>query len=150
VAWNVRDQFEVRVINTEGPPRLVAAIELISPANKDRPAHRLTFAGKCAGYLRQNVSLIIVDIVTERRDSLHRELIELLELNGSAPFDADLYAIAYRTIESAQGNRLELWTRQLELDKPLATLPLWLAPECAIPVDLESTYQKTCVSLRIN
>src|SRR4051794_16499206 len=55
VAWNARDLFEVRVLNVEGQPRLVAAMELISPANKDRPAHRETFAGKCAGYLRQGI-----------------------------------------------------------------------------------------------
>src|ERR1043166_1489237 len=28
VEWNMRDLFEVRILNVEGPPRLVAAIEL--------------------------------------------------------------------------------------------------------------------------
>ena len=35
--------------------RLRAAIELASPANKDRPRNRLTFAGKCVGYLERGV-----------------------------------------------------------------------------------------------
>src|SRR4051812_18414503 len=34
------DTFEVRVLSTDTGPRLVAAIELISPGNKDRPAER--------------------------------------------------------------------------------------------------------------
>jgi hypothetical protein len=40
------DIFEVQVLHEEGGPRLVAAIELISPANKDRPSHRRTRAVK--------------------------------------------------------------------------------------------------------
>ena len=34
------DVFEVQVMRDEGPGRLVAAVELVSPANKDRPSHR--------------------------------------------------------------------------------------------------------------
>jgi len=150
VEWNVRDHFEVRVLNVEGQPRLVAAVELVSPANKDRPAHRQGFAGKCAGYLRQGISLVIADVVTERQDSLHRELLELLELNGSAAFDAKLYAIAYRTAESAKTNRLEIWAEALALGNPLPTLPLWLTAELAVPLDLEAAYVRTCQSLRID
>ena len=47
----------------EGGARLVAAIELVSPANKDRAAHRRAFA-TCASHLCQGVGLVIVDIVT--------------------------------------------------------------------------------------
>ncbi len=149
VEWNIRDLFEVRVLNVEGQPRLVGAIELVSPANKDRPTHRQAFAGKCAGFLRQGISLIIVDVVTERQDSLHRELLELLELNGAAAFDAKLYAIAYRTAEVETGNRLEIWAESLGIGGALPTLPLWLTPELAVPVSLEASYQQACRSLRI-
>src|SRR4051812_7757423 len=37
------DEFEVRVYESEGGARLVAAVELVSPANKDRAAHRAAF-----------------------------------------------------------------------------------------------------------
>jgi hypothetical protein len=47
------DLFEVQVLSEEEGPRLVAAIELVSPSNKDRPANRRMFAVKCASYLRQ-------------------------------------------------------------------------------------------------
>jgi hypothetical protein len=52
----VPDTFEVRVLSTDTGPRLVAAIELISPSNKDRPVERRAFAAKCAGYLFQGSS----------------------------------------------------------------------------------------------
>ena len=150
IAWNLRDLFEVRILNVEAQPRLVAAMELISPANKDRPAHRQAFAGKCAGYLRQGISLILVDIVTERQGSLHQELLELLELESSVVFHSDLYAVAYRTVESQTSDRIEMWTETLSIGSPLPTLPLWLTPDLAVPVDLEATYQRTCQSLRID
>src|SRR5215207_5265092 len=65
------DEFEVRVYEAEGGARLVAAIELVSPANKDREAHRRAFATKCAGYLAQGIGLIVVDVVTTRLAHLH-------------------------------------------------------------------------------
>src|SRR5262249_20796556 len=34
------DEYEVRVFDSERNRRLVAAIEIVSPANKDRPEHR--------------------------------------------------------------------------------------------------------------
>ena len=45
------DRFEVLVFEAEEGATLVAAVELVSPANKDRPAHRRAFAVKCASYL---------------------------------------------------------------------------------------------------
>jgi hypothetical protein len=38
----------------------VAAIELVSPANKDRPEQRSQFTAQCAALLRQSVSLVPV------------------------------------------------------------------------------------------
>jgi hypothetical protein len=35
----------------------VAAIEIVSPANKDRPEHRRKFVAKCAALLQQGVSV---------------------------------------------------------------------------------------------
>ncbi len=149
VEWDERDVFEVRVYRQEGGPRLVGAVELVSPANKDRPGHRQTFAGKCAGYLRQGVGVVLVDVVTDRQDNLHQEMVSLLELNGSAPFTAPLYAVSYRTVLEETGSRLDVWPERLALGQPLPTLPLWLAEELAVPLDLESTYQTTCRTLRI-
>ena len=46
---------EVSIFNTEGGPVLTGAIELVSPANKDRSSHRHAFVSKCETYLRQGI-----------------------------------------------------------------------------------------------
>ena len=78
------DLFEVRVMTDREGPQLVAAIELVSPANKDRPAHRQMFAIKCASYLQEGIGLVLVDVVTDRLANLHDELFGLLELPSVA------------------------------------------------------------------
>src|SRR5260370_42395164 len=69
---------EIRVYQDLGGAELRAAIELISPANKDRAGSRRTFAAKCAGYLKHGISVVIVDIVTSRTANLHEELFDTL------------------------------------------------------------------------
>jgi hypothetical protein len=145
------DVFEVQVVREEGGPRLVAAIELVSPGNKDRPANRRMFVVKCASHLHGGVSTIIVDVVTERAANLHAELLQLLQVQLSTPGQGvhDLYAAAHRTVPASEGLRLETWAYSLTLGSPLPTLPLWLRPELSLPLDLEATYQAACVARRI-
>ncbi len=73
------DLFEVQVFNDEEGPRLVSAIELVSPSNKDRPANRHQFVVKCASYLQQGIHVVVVDVVTIRTGSLHGELLDILQ-----------------------------------------------------------------------
>src|SRR5262249_29323094 len=70
-------EISVQVFATSGGPTLVAAIELVSPGNKDRPETRRAFTSKCLSYLAQGIGLIVVDVVTEYRANLHDELVEL-------------------------------------------------------------------------
>jgi hypothetical protein len=42
---------------------LMAAIEIVSPRNKDRPAARERYLGRYASYLRQGVHLLLVDVL---------------------------------------------------------------------------------------
>ncbi|HEV3078665.1 MAG TPA: DUF4058 family protein [Gemmataceae bacterium] len=145
------DLFEVQVLREEEGPRLVAAIELVSPANKDRPANRRMFAIKCASYLQSGVSVIVVDVVTERSANLHAELLELLQtpLTTAGAGSHDLYAVAHRTVVASQGLHLEVWAHHLSLGDSLPTLPLWLQPDLCLPLDLESSYQAACTARRI-
>ena len=57
-----RDEYEVLIHNDSN--RLVAAIEIVSPSNKDRPDRRRAFAMKCAAMMQQGVSVSIVDQVS--------------------------------------------------------------------------------------
>ena len=73
-----QDEFEVRVYDVERGRQLVAAIELVSPANKDRPENRRAFAVKVAALLQKEVCVSIVDLVTVRQFNLYADLLELI------------------------------------------------------------------------
>jgi hypothetical protein len=70
-----QDEYEVRVHDEEHERRVVAAVVLVSPGNKDRPESRRALVAKCAALLRQDVSVAIVDVVTIRPSNLYAELI---------------------------------------------------------------------------
>jgi hypothetical protein len=144
-------EFEVRVFYEPGDPVLVGVVEMVSPANKDRPSERRAFAAKCASYLHERVSLIVVDIVTERRADLHTELVRLLDLPTPADWSSPtgLYAIGYRLAADNGEPRLELWPETLAIGSVLPTLPLWLGEDGPVPVDLETSYMAACQGLRI-
>jgi hypothetical protein len=145
------DDFEVRVFNTDTGPRLVAAIELVSPRNKDRAEARRAFATKCASYLHQGISLIVLDIVTERHANLHHEVLQLLLVPaGSTPnTDVPLYAVAYRPVRREGRGEIDLWPEGLALGAPLPVLPLALNADVCLPVDLEATYMDACRRRRL-
>jgi hypothetical protein len=137
------DDFEVRVFSSRGGPTLVAAIELASPRNKDRPEARKAFAVKCASYLHQGVGLILVDVVTDRHANLHNETMQLLDatVRYMLPAETALYAVAYRPVRREKREEIDLWPAPLTLASPLPVLPLALNAELSMPVDLEATYQ---------
>ncbi len=74
---------EVGIFSRSGGPTLAGAVELISPANKDRQSHRDALVSKCASYLQAGIGLVLVDVVTERSADVHREL--LMRLGGCRP-----------------------------------------------------------------
>jgi hypothetical protein len=152
VAFAHLDGYEVRVYQDLGGAALRAAIELVSPANKDRPGSRRTFAAKCAGYLRHGIGVVIVDVVPARTANLHAELFDVLEAKGRRGAWAsptDLYAVAYRAVTVRKHPRLEAWPEPLALGAALPVMPLWLALDLCVPVRLEDSYIATCRSLRI-
>ena len=141
----------VEILATEGGRSLVAAIELVSPANKDRAGTRRLFAAKCATYLSRGIGLIVVDVVTSRQGNLHNELIELvgLEAGFRLPVEQSLYAVAYRPLHEAGAGRIETWPAALSVGQPLPTLPLSLEAELCLPVDLEAAYAEACQRRRL-
>lgn len=152
------DHYEIRIVKQEASSKLVGAIELVSPANKDRPGNRVAFAGKCVGYLRMGIGVIVVDVVTNRHQCLLGLIEEMLELDSlekpSEIEDGSLYAVAYRTAWNDDAprmdrSRLEEWPHILTIGGELPTLPLWLASEFPVPVDLAKSYTAVCESLRM-
>jgi hypothetical protein len=145
------DEYEVRVFDTRAGRRLVAAVEIVSPANKDRPEHRRAFAVKCAALLLENVCVAIVDIVTTCAANLYREVIELLgQTDPTLPDEPPpIYAVACRCSREEETGLLEAWSHPLELGRPLPTLPLWLGESASVPLELELSYEETCRSIRL-
>jgi hypothetical protein len=145
------DEYEVRVYDAERGQRLVAAVEIVSPANKDRPESRRSFVAKCEALLRQGVSVSIVDIVTSRHFNLYADLLELIGCHdpalGNDP--PEICAAACRWVERGRKHVIETWPHILRVGQPLPTLPLWLADNLALPLDLEASYEDTCRILRI-
>jgi hypothetical protein len=146
-----QDEYEVRVFDERRRSRLVAAVEIVSPANKDRPAHRRAFVRKCAGLLREGVSVTVVDIVTTRTTSLYEELLDEIGLSDPAlsPEAPAIYAAVCRLARPEEEWRLEAWLTPLTLGTPLPTTPLWITADLAVPLDLEASYEQSCDILGI-
>jgi hypothetical protein len=145
------DTVEVQVFADEGDPRLAAAVELLSPRNKERPQARQTFAVKCVNYLQQGSSVVVVDSVTTRRADMNAVILGLLGVDASAPaMPSGLSAASYRAVgRDEEMQQLQLWPAPLAVGQPLPTLPLWIAADFSVPLDLEASYQATCTDLRI-
>jgi hypothetical protein len=141
------EQVEVGIFSSEQSTKLIGAIEIVSPANKDRPSQREVFVTKCQSYLEQGVGLIVIDVVTARKRSLHSQLMQ--QITGKTqPIANDLYAAAYRSIV-LEKPQVEVWFETLELGQLLPTLPLWLKDGDCYPIDLAQTYDRTCKAQRI-
>src|SRR5262249_28760951 len=102
---------------------LISAIELVSPRNKDRPAARERYLLRYAGYLRQGVHLLLIDVLPRPAgfsfaDALAANL-GLAQPTCPAPF-----AVSYQVGEPVPGGTvLSLWRRPLQVSQPLPTVP---------------------------
>lgn len=153
VETNLPDFYEyaVRIYDDKRRQHLVAAIEIVSPASKDRPEHRNVFIGKCAAMLQKGVAVSIVDLVTVRHFNLYAELLAFIGHSdptlGAEP--PNLYAASCRWVEKGKRSLLEAWSYILAVGQSLPTLPLWLAEDLVIPLDLEQSYEQACHDLWI-
>ena len=122
-----------------------------SPGNKDRAGHRQAFAVKCASYLCRGISLIVIDIVTSRRENLHNEIMHVLGhgRNFALPAETTLYGVAYRPIVRDQHEQIEIWPSTLEIGQTFASPSAALNAEICLPIDLEATYTIACQRRRL-
>jgi hypothetical protein len=149
VEWPTADDMRVEVFADDGDPRLVAAMELVSPKNKDRSRSREAFAAKCAGYLQLGSGLAVVDVVTTRRADLHADLLLALGADAGPALATALSVVSYRAVGRDEQGRLLAWPAALAVGEPLPTVPLWLGADLAVPLDLEASHTAACEDLRI-
>jgi hypothetical protein len=145
------DEYEVRIFDARRGRHLVAAIEIVSPANKDRPEHRNIFVAKCVALLQKGVAVSIVDLVTIRQFNLYAELLAMIGHADPTLTDppSGLYAASCRWTRQGERTLLETWSHVLTLGEPLPTLPLWLSRDLVVPLNLEQSYEQACVDLWI-
>lgn len=144
-------EYQVLIYDVKREKTLVAAVEFVSPGNKDRAEHRQAFVAKCSALLQQHVSVAIVDVVTDFSANLYSELLGELcvtdQTLGAEP--PSLYAASCRTRTNKHRNRFDAWACPVALGQPLPALPLWNAPDQAVMLDLEGSYEDTCQLLGI-
>jgi len=92
----------------------------------------------------------VVDVVTKRSANLHNELMVRLGTSVELRLYTDLYASAYRVVKRTAQPNLDIWLEALALGNSLPTLPLWLRGGLCLPVELNTTYQRTCYEQRIS
>ncbi|MCE9531647.1 MAG: DUF4058 family protein [Planctomycetes bacterium] len=136
------DDIEIHVTDATNRRRLVAVMDLVSPANKKETSERDAFTAKCAAYLQKGIGLVIVDIVTENKWNLHDELIQQCGQNATYCFEpaTHIYVTSYRPVQRGKRSQIDLWKWPLQIGDVLPTVPLPLKGGPLHPLDLEATY----------
>lgn len=135
-----------RAVHIDFHGQLVAAVELVSPRNKDRADAKETYTNRYLGYLRLGVHLLLVDVLPRPRgfsfaDALTSGLgMELPPL--PSPFAATYRVGEVVPVGDDMGSLVGVWRRPLQVGEPLPTLPLPLSVHRAVMIDLEQTYQR--------
>jgi hypothetical protein len=121
--------------------QLIAAVELVSPRNKDRPSSREFYRNRYLGYLWSGVHLMLIDV---HRRPVGFSFVEAIvaEMQCRLPTGMPPHAVSWDVGgRTPEGQRfLDGWYRQLAVGEPLPTLPLALTAERVLQIDLEKTY----------
>jgi hypothetical protein len=147
----LQDVYDVRIYDSRRNRRLVAVIEIVSPSNKDRPETRGAFLSKVTSLLEQDICVSIVDVISTSNANLYAELMDFVETIDPAlgEHPPATYAATLRMRYDDRRRLMDDWYHPLPVGQPLPTLPIWLNQSLPISLDLESTYEETCRTLRI-
>jgi hypothetical protein len=122
--------------------RLVALVEIVSPANKDRARYVEDFAAKVVSALDAGVHLLLVDLFPpgpHDPHGMHGVILQRLEQSDELydlPADEPLTLAGYAT-----GPQVDVYLEHLAVGASLPDMPLFLRPDRYVNVPLESTYQ---------
>ena len=121
---------------------LVALIEIVSPANKDRAQSIYGFVQKAASALYLGVHLLVVDVFPPTaHDSrgIHGAIWDSIQSTDQPydlPLDEPMTLAAY-----VAGPQIEAYLEHLAVGAALPEMPLFLRRERYVGVPLEATYQ---------
>jgi hypothetical protein len=124
--------------------RLIALIEIVSPANKDRREHVEELVEKAVAALERGVHVLLIDLLPPGLHDpagIHGSIVQTLDqynepyvLPAGSPFTMASYVA---------GRAIEIYLEHLLVGAPLAEMPLFLRADRYVNVPLEPTYQST-------
>jgi len=123
--------------------RLVALVEILSPANKDRPRTVEEFAAKAVEAVSVGVHLLMIDLFPpgphdpQGMHALVRQRLEQSDAPYDLPADEPLTLASY-----AAGTQIEIYLEHLAVGAALPEMPLFLRPDRYVNVPLEATYEE--------
>jgi hypothetical protein len=119
--------------------RLVAMIEIVSPANKDRPGSVEEFVKKIADALHHDIQVLLVDIIppgSHDPHGMHGALHELITGESyDLPPDEPLTVASY-----VGGRRPDAYLNHLAIGAAIPESPLFLNPDFYVNIPLEAAY----------
>jgi hypothetical protein len=122
--------------------RLVALLEIVSPANKDRPEHVEEFAAKVESAIDQGVHVLFLDLFAPGKHDpggMHGAVLSRLHPSATPPTAPSNEPLAF--VSYAAGPTVETHIERAAFGAELPTMPLFLTPEKFINVPLEATYR---------
>jgi len=123
--------------------RLVALIEIVSPANKDRARHVGDLVNKAVSALARGVHLLLVDLFPpgpHDPSAIHGCILECLDLSSEPddmPSDGPLTLASYVAGPPVD----DIYLEHPAVGESLAEMPLFLRPDRYVNVPLDPTYQ---------
>jgi hypothetical protein len=129
-------------VHVELHGQLIAAVELVSPRNKDRPDARERSTRRFFGYIRQGVHLLVIDVLPHPYGFSFADAVAA-DVGFLLPPTPVPFAVSFRVGEPVpEGTLLAVWRRPMAVGQPLPTIPLALTVHDAVPVDLDHTYRE--------
>lgn len=141
-ASTARSLRRTLVIRHASGHRVVALVEIVAPANKDRAGHVEEFLDKVESALAHGVHVLLVDLFPPGRhdpEGMHGALWRRFD-GGSwdQPEDEPLTLASW-----VAGAVPEAWVEHLAVTSLLPDMPLFLDPEHYVNTPLEATYAES-------
>ena len=119
---------------------VIALLEVVSPANKDRQAHVAEFVDKVEAALLHDVHVLVVDLLPPGRHDprgIHGAIWERFDDEPYAvPTDQPLTLASYTA-----GLQPVAYVEHLAVGSDLINMPLFLNPDRYVNMPMETTYQ---------
>jgi hypothetical protein len=119
--------------------RLVALIEIVSPANKDRPESVEALVGKTLSALELGVHVLLVDLLPPGRHDPRGMHGAVWDEYDEAPYDFPLEE-PFTLASYAAGPPVKAFLEHLSVGDELPEIPLFLTNEKYVPTPLRDTY----------